>query len=437
MEQKHISGYITVDLSSLDLRNLNLSSLKFEGCNFSYALLNSSNLEKAKFTNCNFSGADFSKKIGGLWRSAASLKGAVFNDCNFTCADVSGVDASNAVFQNLIATNLMAAGFNLENAKANNANFEGAWLYGMKAEKLEAKQVNMGYAFSKNANYTKANLSRGNFSYGDFTNANFTDADCPYTNFLDANLKRANLTRTNFNQARLAADLSKAKLIETTLEDADLAGMFYKETSEPEIQGVDFSKAIECEEKYKLQIIQAEQQKERNAKSVYNIYAFFIVLALIVVSMTVLYMLPAVLALYLAVPLGTLTTVVAGGIIAEKVIGNKFGVELGLTDEISNLLGAKKVVSLLNAPLDREIEQCQKEVEMHYTEKVDKDGVAKSKAAHIGMPSLSKPSPGSSTALSSDARQEKVTTIKTSPAVKKSMLQASNTQSTLEEVKKK
>ncbi len=145
----NLDPQIIADLSNLDLRDLNLSGLNFEGCNFSYAKLSGSNLENAKFKNCNFSGADFSKKFGGWWRSAAFLVKAQFTDCNLSCADMSGVNATEARFENLVAINLNAdQGFNLTNAVANKANFAGAWLYGLKAQALEAKQANLSYVFS-------------------------------------------------------------------------------------------------------------------------------------------------------------------------------------------------------------------------------------------------------------------------------------------------
>ena len=376
-DRNKVDPQVIADLSGLDLRDLNLSGLNFEGCNFSYAKLSGSNLENAKFKNCNFSGADFSKKFGGWWRSAAFLVKAQFTDCDLSCADMSGVNASEARFENLVAINLNAdSGFNLTNAVANNANFAGAWLYGLKAQALEAKQANLSYAFSKHADYSKANLSRANFSYGDFTSANFTDADLSYANFFDARLKRANLTRANLNQARLKAEIDEAQLINTTLENADLAGLFYEKESEPNIQGVDLSKAIDCKEKYQLKIIQAEQQKVRNARSVHNKYAFFIVAAIILTTLCALYFMPVSIAVALSYPLAIGVSLLIGAIAIDRMIENtgaknllkSFGINFSIVEGMNNFLGAGKVIALLNAPYDNEIKKCQEVITKDYTD---------------------------------------------------------------------
>jgi uncharacterized protein YjbI with pentapeptide repeats len=359
----------TPDLSEAEIKNIDLSFLTFNRCNFSYAQFVSCNLEKAKFKNCNISGADFTRTDGYFGRKTV-LTYANFDDSDITCAKLNYLNAKGIKMNKTIAVNLEAEGLDITRGEAQGAIFAGSWLYGLKAKELQANRANLSYAFCKNADYSNAKLKYANMSYGNFTKANFTDTELNYSNLLGARLREANLTRAKLNYARVAADVSKAQLIETELNEGDLAGMFYDKEKEPEIENVNLKAAIESKEAHKLDKIQIEQKIKANEKSIYNKYAIGIAVASVLLTVAAValihFAVPAVLAAGLIATVLPVASAITGTTIAavaiDRFVQSKFesfglGIKLGLVEGIANLFGAKKIIKWKNAPLYKQAEE--------------------------------------------------------------------------------
>ncbi|WP_058485601.1 pentapeptide repeat-containing protein [Defluviitalea phaphyphila] len=143
----HFNSYTDLDLSDLDLRNINFcfsdftnsklsrSDMRvsyfictdFSNCKMDFVNLNYSILHDANFENCNLYGADLIGIMGGLTEpkedmfyspgfSGINFAGANLSEVDFSNGDLSGADFRGAVFDNtnFTGTNLNKAIFEKE-----------------------------------------------------------------------------------------------------------------------------------------------------------------------------------------------------------------------------------------------------------------------------------------------------------------------------------
>jgi uncharacterized protein YjbI with pentapeptide repeats len=359
----------TADLSEAEIKEIDLSFLTFNRCNFAYAQFTASNLEKAKFKNCNISGADFTGTLGLFGNKQTNLQFANFDDSDITCAKLDGLNAKGAKMNNVVAVNLSAQGLNISKGEARGANFSGSWVAKLKAEQLQANRANFSHVTSTGANYNNASLNHANMSFGDFNESSFVDAKVNYANLFAAGLRRTNLLRTEFKHTRLgSADITAAKMKDTKVDDADLGGLFFEK--EPEIENVNLKAAIESKEAHKLDKIQIEQKIKANEKSIYNKYAIGIAVASVLLTVAAVALIhfaaPAVLAAGLIATVLPVASAITGTTIAavaiDRFVQSKFesfglGIKLGLVEGIANLFGAKKIIKWKNGPLYKQLEE--------------------------------------------------------------------------------
>ena len=272
LDQNPIEGF---DFAHMDLRGMKLEGKNFTNCNFSHCQLSGVKFKGAIFNTCNFTGADFSKKWLGL-RGGAELQKVQAYDCDFTSADLTGVDAKGSTLENLRAINVTANGngllwgmiplggkLELEKSLADDANFAGSYMPGIKAKGIKAARVN----------FAEANCDSGDF----------TRAKLPYANFYQTSLRNSILNKTELKYSRLTADASNAHMIDTLVEGADLADFFYETLAVKSLRG----KPIESEVVLNIKILQAEQDVKRAIRKTEKLIMLTLVVLAVIVAVSV------------------------------------------------------------------------------------------------------------------------------------------------------
>ena len=179
------------DLSSTNLREVNLSEADLSGANLSEANLSEASLRGTNFHQANLENANFSK--------------ADIREANFSEANLSGVSLRKVNFSK---KNL--SGSNLEKADLYEADLIGA---------------DLSRAYVREADLSRTNLSQANLSEADLDKVNLEGADLCMTNLSGANLFNANLREADLWGANLSgANLSGADLRGTNLKEVDFSG---------------------------------------------------------------------------------------------------------------------------------------------------------------------------------------------------------------------
>ena len=149
-----------VDLSKLDLRNIN----------FKHAIFHSTNLTLANLSHCCFDRADLSH---------AKLDGANLLGIKMLCANLEGASLK---------------GCNFEDPAGSRANLEGANMKNVKMEGSRMAAVNLRVANLKNAELQNCDLRGAVLAGADLENCDMTGCDLQ-----EANLRGANLMGASFD----------------------------------------------------------------------------------------------------------------------------------------------------------------------------------------------------------------------------------------------
>lgn len=229
------------DLRGTDLSKVNLEGANFTGCLYSKKTNFPENFDFEKYPMFQISpGEDLrNQNLSGYQLKNAKLKGANLRDTNFTNADLNSADLRNA---NLRGTNF--ANVNLTDVK-----FEGC-LYDDKTKFPDSLDIDnetshqivpkadlsgrcLKFTDLSKAKLIQANLINANLEGSDLSNANLSQAELKNTDFTGTKLSNANLSNSNLTNA----NLSGADLTEVNFNKANLEGTNFKGA---DLTGADF-----------------------------------------------------------------------------------------------------------------------------------------------------------------------------------------------------
>ena len=244
-----------VDLSGLDLSNLNLSDFDFYYANLSGTKFNGSNLANVRLYGANVSGANFQgtsmlgvtsgntsgtpSQVPTGWRfsngyfigSGANLAGAYLYSLSLDHLDLTGTNFASA---NLNYANLSFS--NLSGANLTSASLSGAVMGGVRSGRILGVpnglpggwSIYSGYLIGPGTDLSGVNMSGQSLVGLNLRSANLSGIDLSGTDLTSADLTAANLTGANLTGAKListvllATDLSSANLTNTKLNFANL-----------------------------------------------------------------------------------------------------------------------------------------------------------------------------------------------------------------------
>jgi len=172
---------LRTDIPGIDLRDANLAGADFRGISLNNADLRDACLEGANFEGACLVGCD--------------LRGALLDGANFKKADLEG---ARLELPDLLDTTLKRADRysspRTKNTSLRKANFAGANLQSITAEKILAEMSNFAGANFRNADLTSAN----------FRGANLNGANCVESNLQGAILDHATLVKTDLSRANIS-----------------------------------------------------------------------------------------------------------------------------------------------------------------------------------------------------------------------------------------
>ena len=208
-----------MDLSALFNGETNLSLANLSGANLAKATLQKVNLKDAKLLQTNLIGA----KMNGSNLANAKLKGVKMQEADLTEVILTSAKMMEADLTKAILTGAKMTGADLTKAKLMNANLAQAHLADVRLVEANLKGANLN-----GANLNGANLKEVNLSHADLVGAKMDDSELDNAILIEANLTSVNLIRTklrltNFTSANLTnAELVDAKLVQTNLTNANL-----------------------------------------------------------------------------------------------------------------------------------------------------------------------------------------------------------------------
>jgi uncharacterized protein YjbI with pentapeptide repeats len=182
-----------IDLSCLELRDVDHSKAILKGANLQDANFRESELRGANLYVADLRRADF---------RGANLQGATFRGANLRGANLRGANLNRVSF--------VAA--NLEGANLTEANLQGATF----------SEANLRRANLQGATFSEANLRRANLQGANLNRVNLKGAYFSWADLEGANLEGANLDGANFK----GGDLYRAKLTGAIVDEASLPGTY-------------------------------------------------------------------------------------------------------------------------------------------------------------------------------------------------------------------
>jgi len=192
-------------LQAARLRGMNLNGVDFHSTNLFSADLRDGNLRtadlrRADLCHADLRGADLHRAdLTNAELPLAQFQGTNLSEAKFCWADLNGAVMRNS---NLRTANLMHATLSeadLRFCDARGANFQGAA-------------------------FTSAQLTKADLSATDLSEALFLEADLRHANLSYADLSDADFNAANLRYANLTANLERAGLVDTKMENSILAG---------------------------------------------------------------------------------------------------------------------------------------------------------------------------------------------------------------------
>lgn len=182
-------------LRGADLRGADLMGADLRGADLRGADLRGAKLHHADLRRANLAGVQAGPKPGAGRRDragapcGASCQGAVLIDVNMMGANLTGANFTDAVLEES----------DLQYATLTSAIFDGADMYGIRANKVVA----IGTSFKVSASGTAVDLEYGSLVSGNFSNAIITGANLKLADLAGANLSGTNLTGSDLTLADL------------------------------------------------------------------------------------------------------------------------------------------------------------------------------------------------------------------------------------------
>lgn len=221
------------NLAGLDLAGIDLTGAVLSGANFAGTRLQGACLDKVVAPGARFDAADLS---GCLLRNA-SLSHCSFTGAVLRGAQLNGADCSGAGF----------AGADFTGTCLNDATLVGAWLQGIKAERLMATKAQFTLANLDSAQLPAAQIEGANFSGASAKRSNFSGAVAVKTNWSQCDLSGADLTHADLtaSQAGPGSSFDQARLDLSVLESVGWMGASMQQASLQSVRaaGADFSDA--------------------------------------------------------------------------------------------------------------------------------------------------------------------------------------------------
>ncbi len=373
-EFMNLKETIVPDFSELNLNGLDLSGAIFTNCNFSYSTFNGCKLDNAIFNYCNFSGCSFSTplfakknipskypvlsrledyakfalKQAGVEYKHTSMQNTNFSNCNLTWADLAAVTAKRAIFNDVTGVNLYARGADLsEGAQANRANFVGANLDEVDASGITAEEIDLSHSTGVNSKFNRATMHFANFTDSQYNGADFTSAKLTASNFFKAKLKAAKLEDTLLNQARMGADISKAK-INANMKNADCSNMNFADNAPPTIANMNVP--IQDPNSLKAKLRSEETDITNTKKDVYNKYAFRIIVATALftaaIPLIIMHLAPTLIAATVINSMMSASIITVSALACDLAMENILGFSPGANKMVANFFGAEGVARI-------------------------------------------------------------------------------------------
>jgi uncharacterized protein YjbI with pentapeptide repeats len=232
--ERHPLNLTSTDLRRMDLREAHLEAANLQGTHLEGADLTDAHLETAYFAGANLEAADLARAhLNEAYLYQANLGRAILR---FAHLEKANFMEANLAMATLVEANLKEAHLpssHLEGANLWEANLEGADLAGAHLERANLRQArlidadltgaHLEAAFLSDAHLERAFLQESHLEGADLTRARLIDADLIRAHLIAADLTGAHLEGANLQLADLeAADLTDAHLKEANLLEANL-----------------------------------------------------------------------------------------------------------------------------------------------------------------------------------------------------------------------
>jgi len=224
------------DLADAKMTRICLRAADLSGANLSDARLREADLSEAKCNGANLRGADLrGAKLNKARLAWADLRGADLSDADLsgailTDADLSGSDLSRAILSeaDLSVANLsrcILAGADLTAARVGNADLSHTDLSGANFKWAELSGSSLSLAKMGNTKFREADLTRATLDDVKCRQADFRMAKLHGAKFRDADLRESDFSGADMSKTRVnGADLTWSNLSSANLEGADLSG---------------------------------------------------------------------------------------------------------------------------------------------------------------------------------------------------------------------
>ncbi len=228
------SDLTSADLAEAKMTRICLRDADLSGANLSRARLREADLAEAKFNGANLREADLrGAKLNRARLAWADLRGADLSDADLseavlTDADLAGSDLTRAILSeadlsgaNLSRCNL--SGADLTSARISSADLSGADLSAANFRWADLSGVSLNLAKMGSAKFREADLTRASLDDAKCRHADFRMAKLRWAKFRDADLRESDFSGADLGKSRMAgADLTWANLGGASLEGADL-----------------------------------------------------------------------------------------------------------------------------------------------------------------------------------------------------------------------
>ncbi|MCA9130512.1 MAG: pentapeptide repeat-containing protein [Planctomycetales bacterium] len=271
ISERYSSGqrrFENLDLSGIDLQNLELCGIVLKGSNLARAKLFNTNLEGADLSDCdlrhtflaktrlsgvtarrtNFQG---SRMDGVQWNSIdlqnanlceCNLRGSILESCQMKATKFRNSDLSNSEFRHCRMYGVGTEGANWSNARIMSCVLSRSYI-----DKTDFSCTRFEHCKLESAQLAGSIFADAVFEACDFTEADLTNANLQDSKLVSAKLERAVLTGANLENAQMAeaglsrSNLARAKLLNTDLSRADLT---QADLSRADLRNANLSQAV-------------------------------------------------------------------------------------------------------------------------------------------------------------------------------------------------
>ena len=233
-----------LDLSYVDLSEVNLTGAKFENVVLDHSLLEKTDLQFANLTNVSMVSA---RLIG------SNLTHAVLNRIDWTKAQLELPFLKGALLEEIILDHAYIDSYFNEHCQIRNSNFTAHVdltnfrMNYVTFDHVDLSGVNLSGRGGFHCSFYFCDLSRADLSDCDFSEITLYDTSFEKANLVNCNLSDSNQSGVNYSGANLqGVNLSGSKLFNSNLNDANLYAANLKRTSiiETSVVNTNFDKAM-------------------------------------------------------------------------------------------------------------------------------------------------------------------------------------------------